>query len=282
MQINNSVPAGGKTVQGPSASLSQIQLQGRIAPFSKQRRWVVQKTHPRVSPHHRLGCGLTCQPCCPRGKEHSKDLFWRGSCCPHEAELQKWWGRSRVLSPPAWCPISLRMCCSHHGLVRTPPPGGVSTRQGPICKDSRAFSSPSVVKFLKSGQEFVPCLHPQEARASPEEVRADSQKCDPSSQQCEHNSECAVGSPAAPGVAAMTPQSAALPREEQSKEEEPGGASAALRQRGLVVVQCLHEHRAHHGYTDLRKSSSRLREGSQESSPTPLEPEEPVLAWKRS
>lgn len=115
-----------------------------------------------------------------------------------------------MLSPPALCPISPRMCCSHHHLVPIPPPGGVSTRQGPICKDSGAFSSPSVVKFLKSGQEFVPCLHPQEARASPEEVRADSQNCDPSSQQCERNSEHAVGSLAAPGVAAMTPQSAAL------------------------------------------------------------------------
>lgn len=188
-----------------------------------------------------------------------------------------------MLSPPALCPISPRMGCSHHHLVPIPPPGGVSTRQGPVSKDSGAFSSPSVVKFLKSGQEFVPCLHPQEARASsPEEVRADSQKCDPSSQQCERNAERAAGAPAAPGVAAMTPSSAALPQEEQPKEEEPSGASAALRQRGLVVVQCLHEHRAHHGYTDLRNSSSGLRGGSEENSPIPLEPEEPVLAWKRS
>lgn len=80
----------------------------------------------------------------------------------------------------------------------------------------------------------------------------------------------------------MTPQSAALPQEEQSKEEEPGGASAALRQQGLVVVQCLHEHRAHHGYRDLRNSSSSFRGDSEENSPTPLEPEEPVLAWTRS
>lgn len=91
-----------------------------------------------------------------------------------------------------------------------------------------------------------------------------------------------MGSLAALGAAAMTPQSAALPQEEQSKEEEPSGASAALGQRGLVVVQCLHEHRAHHGYTDLRNSSSRRRGGSEESSPIPLEPEEPVLAWERS
>lgn len=82
-------------------------------------------------------------------------------------------------------------------------------------------------------------------------------KCDPSSQQCERNSERATGSPAAPGVAAMAPQSAVLPQQEQSKEEEPSGASAALRQRGLVVVQCLHEHRAHHGYTEQLQAQRR-------------------------
>lgn len=68
----------------------------------------MQKTIcPRVSPHHRQGCGLTCKPCCPRGKEHSKGLCWRWFCCPLEADgIQKGWGRSRVLSPPALFPIS--------------------------------------------------------------------------------------------------------------------------------------------------------------------------------
>lgn len=174
--------------------------------------------------------------------------------------------------------------CAAHTITLSPSHSWRGVHQARPCLQGfrGAFSSPTVVKFLKSGQEFVPCLHPQEARASPEEVRADSQKCDPSSQQCERNAERAAGAPAAPGVAAMTPQSAALPQEEQSKEEEPSGASAALRQRGLVVVQCLHEHRAHHGYTDLRNSSSRLRGGSEENSLIPLEPEEPVLSWKRS
>lgn len=45
-----------------------------------------------------------------------------------------------------------------------------------------------------------------------------------------------MGLPAPPEFAVMTSRSAALPQKEQSKEEESGGASAALRQRGLVIV----------------------------------------------
>lgn len=46
-------------------------------------------------------------------------------------------------------------------------------------------------------------------------------KCDPSSQQCERNSERATGSPAAPGVAAMAPQSAVLPQKSNPKRRSP-------------------------------------------------------------
>lgn len=64
----------------------------------------------------------------------------------------------------------------------------------------------------------------------------DSQKHDPSSQQCKHNSERAAGLLAPPELAVMTSWRAALPQEEQSKEEEPCSASTALRQQGLSIV----------------------------------------------
>lgn len=54
------------------------------------------------------------------------------------AALQERMGRSRALPPPASCPIAPQECCPSHCLILTLPPGGLSTRQGPVCEDPGA------------------------------------------------------------------------------------------------------------------------------------------------
>lgn len=102
-----------------------------LQPFSKQRRWFCAEniSTGSSSSQTRLGSYLPTL-FAPEARSTARICSGYDPAVPMRQSSRKWWGRSRVLSPPALCPISSRMCCSHHGLVLIPPPGEVSTRQG--------------------------------------------------------------------------------------------------------------------------------------------------------
>lgn len=153
----------------------------------------VQKTTcPQVSPHHRQGCGLTCKPCCPRCKEHTKDLCWRGPAVPMRQNFRSDGGD----------PEHFLLCFVPHlpqDVLLTPSPCPHPTSRRGVRQARprlQGFGSFFITQCRKVPQVWARICSMSPSSGSQSITRGGQggfPKCDPSSQQCERNSERAAG-----------------------------------------------------------------------------------------